>query len=326
MTDNRQYSECGDFKSSFKFVKTGLMQGSILSPKLFNVYSCDMNLMDFKGRYYGYADDICFEHFGDSIDEIEHDVNEDMKKFEIYMNSNFLTVNVKKSCCMTIGHSNSKVSVHYAGQPLEQVNEFRYLGLTISKNLDWNAHVQKLCRSLSALAGVFYKISNVIPLSLKKPLYNSMFVSSILYCLPIYGSTSNSNVTSVQRCQNRAIKNLFAKDRYYSPIRLLNDLNLMTFMNYYRLFSTNHIHSINRNSIHSNITLTNVDHNYHTRQRERGALWKPSIHTKKWGEDNPYVRGIDLYNDLELPMKNETNMKVFKKNLRQNLLDVQKGT
>lgn len=279
--DNRQYSECAEFKSEIRYVNTGLMQGSILSPKLFNIYSCDLPMMNFEGKLYCYADDLCFEHTGTEIGLIEETANNDMIKFENYMNFNHLTVNIGKTKFMTIGHANDSISIKYAGQFLENVVEFKYLGLTITKSLDWNLHVKKLYRNLSSLAGVFRKISNVIPNELKKTLYNSMFVSHLLYCLPIYGATTNANIILLQRCQNRALKNLYEKDMLYSPIRLLNELDLLSCINFYRLFSISHIHSIKIKEIHSNTRLMSRNHDYETRNRNN--LWKHNIHTRTWG-------------------------------------------
>uniref|UniRef100_A0A336LGH0 CSON008966 protein n=1 Tax=Culicoides sonorensis TaxID=179676 RepID=A0A336LGH0_CULSO len=71
LSDNRQFSECDIFKSDIKNVKTGLMQGSILSPKLFNLYFSDLSLMNLNGKFYGYADDLCFEHSASSLNNLE---------------------------------------------------------------------------------------------------------------------------------------------------------------------------------------------------------------------------------------------------------------
>lgn len=238
------------------------------------------------------------------------------------MNCNFLTVNVNKTKCMTIGVTNSIVKVIYANQIVENVDNYKYLGLMISNHLYWNAHTNKLYRNLSALAGIFRKIANSVPLNLKKSLYNSMFVSQLLYCFPIYGSSSNLNMNLLQRCQNKALKNLYEKDLFYSPLRLLKELNLLSCMNYYRLFSVSHIHSIQLNQIHSNTQLIIKTHEYDTR---RNDLRKHNIHTKTWGENNPYIRAIDLYNNLDQSFKSEHNLTKFKKEIKNHFLILQNG-
>jgi hypothetical protein len=314
----RQYSECENKKSKILEVKTGLMQGSILSPKLFNLYSCDLNLMSFSGTFYAFADDICFEHHGETLSQVELDANNDMKKFENYMNYNFLTVNIDKSKCLTIGNTASKAIINYANQSLENVIQYKYLGLIINERLDWNNHISKLSNGLSTLTGVFGKIARVLPNDLKKSLYHSMFVSHVLYCISIYGSTSNTNILLLQRIQNKALKRLYQKDLTYSPRRLLNELNYHSIMNYYRIFATSHIHAIKLGQIHTNMELHFSNHLYETRNKTK--LWLPQIHSQLWGENNPYIKGISIYNNLDECLKQQDYIS-FKKCIKVQFLE-----
>lgn len=48
--------------------------------------SIDLSLVNFKGRFYCYADDLCFEHSGTDVNVIEQAVNDDLVNFEHYMN------------------------------------------------------------------------------------------------------------------------------------------------------------------------------------------------------------------------------------------------
>lgn len=320
LSNTRQFSECQTMKSKITLVKTGLMQGSILSPKLFNIYSCDLNLMCFTGKFYAYADDLCFEHSSNDVDELKEIVTRDLCKFESYMNFNRLSVNVNKTQYMIIGRTNQIVEVRYAGKMLEKVDKYKYLGLIMNDTLTWKDHVKKISRNLSALAGVFKKVCNIIPNHLKKSLYNSMFVSNILYCLPIYGCTTNENIIFLQRIQNRALKNLYNKDRFYSPRNLLLELQYPSVMNYFRLYSMIHVHAIKINKIHSNTMITEREHRYETRNKE--LIWRPHIHTMRWGDNNPLNRAVFYYNELDQNMKSISDIKRFKKSVNDLLLSM----
>lgn len=321
LQDTQQFSECGILKSGRMSVECGLMQGSILSPILFNLYSCDLNMMNFSGKYYAFADDICFQHNDNSIDLLEEKVNEDMTKFEAYMNFNFLSVNVNKTKSMTISNSPNAVSVRYANQIIESVDEYKYLGLLITNNFNWNRHISKMYSNLSALAGVFRKICKLIPHELKRSLYNSMFVSHILYCIPIFGSTTNNNITLLQRCQNKALKGLYGKDQLYSPRTLMKQLNYLSIVNYYRLFTITHVHAIKHSLIHSNTRISISNHEHDTRRRN--DLWLPQIHTSSWGENNPFVKAVNLYNNVDENLKSNLSIKQFKKLLKEQLMSSQ---
>lgn len=44
-----------------------------------------------------------------------------------------------------------------------------------------------------------------------------------------------------------------------------------------------------------------------------------------WGENNPYIRAIDLYNDLDQRMKLESNTQRFKTALKRKILEIQRS-
>lgn len=217
-------------------------------------------------------------------------VNKDMKKFETYMNENDLTVNINKTKYMVIDNNGRRIQVKYANRNLDIVDEYKYLELTITSDLRWNKHIKRL---EIALAGVFWKISNLIPKDLKKSLYHNMFASHLLYCLPIFGSTTNDNVIHMQRFQNKALKNLYMKDRFYSPKKLLEELGLLSVFDTYKLFACSHIHLIKNCLIHSNTLIEERNHIYETRNRNN--LWTFKIHSMTWGEDNPLRQAIIYY-------------------------------
>lgn len=317
-SNNKQYSECDDFESEIVSVDTGLMQGSILSPLLFNIYSCDLELMNFEGLYYCFADDLCFQHTAKSIDSVEQMANEDMEKFEAYMNENDLTVNINKTKYMMIGNNERRIQIKYSNSNLDLVEEYKYLGLTITSDLRWYKHIKKLNNNLSALAGVFWKISNHIPMNLKKSLYHSMFASHLLYCLPIFGSTTNDNIIQIQRFQSKALKNLYMKDKYYSPRKLLEELGLLSVIDLYKFFAYSHIHLIKNGLIHSNTFIEERNHVYETRNRNN--LFTVKIHSMTWGENNPLRRAIIYYNDIDNKIKQEMNIKSFKTKLKAQFL------
>ena len=76
-------------------------------------------------------------------------MTEALKRLEIYCRENNLTVNIFKTKMMKIrkgGHTGRKDIVLYKGQPLEYVNWFEYLGVTISAFMEDNVHNSKLHR------------------------------------------------------------------------------------------------------------------------------------------------------------------------------------
>ena len=97
-----------------------------------------------------YADDRTLvshhEHFGATNIAIEHEINQDMSKVSTWFLSNKLVPNVAKSKLMLFfKHSKIvptlKLSIN--GNPIEQVTNFNFLGVTIDQNITWSNHITK---------------------------------------------------------------------------------------------------------------------------------------------------------------------------------------
>ena len=61
------------------------------------------------------------------------------------------------------------------------MDEFNFLGLTVDTNLTWKKHVNKIANKCSRITGVSNKLKHVLPLDIKKLLYNSLILSHINY-------------------------------------------------------------------------------------------------------------------------------------------------
>ena len=70
---------------------------------------------------------------------------------------------------------------------IEQVDELHFLGLTLDTNLTWKKHVNKMANKCSRITGVLNKLRYVLPLDIKKLLYNSLILSHIKYCITVWG-------------------------------------------------------------------------------------------------------------------------------------------
>ena len=70
---------------------------------------------------------------------------------------------------------------------IEQVDEFKFLGLTLDTNLTRKKHVNKITNKCSRIPGVLNKLKDVLPVDIKQLLYNSLILSHITYCITAWG-------------------------------------------------------------------------------------------------------------------------------------------
>ena len=84
-------------KSSTRIVRTGVPQGSKLSPSLFNYYIADMPRPTPPVKMVCYADDITVWATGPKIPQLESMINNYLRDVSIYLKENSLLISAPKS-------------------------------------------------------------------------------------------------------------------------------------------------------------------------------------------------------------------------------------
>ena len=149
LSHREQYVQLENAASSRLPISTGVPQGSVLGPILFLIYLNDIENVCPLLDTICYADDTTllfnFEKLNlmKSINHvISNFVNEQLEKIHVWMMTNKLSLNIKKTKYM-IFRKNTKTSREYDldiqinSIKLERPFVFNFLGLFITPNLDW---------------------------------------------------------------------------------------------------------------------------------------------------------------------------------------------
>ena len=87
-------------------------------------------------------------------------LQDDINKLDTWVNTNSLQFNTSKCKYMVVSRKRSSItpaSLILQGHYLECVECFKYLGLLLSTDLSWTAHVETVCSKAKKLLGLLYR-------------------------------------------------------------------------------------------------------------------------------------------------------------------------
>ena len=145
-----------------------------------------------------YADDTTLvshlENFGATNSAIEDGLNQEISKVNTWLLRNKLVLNVAKSKFMLFfKHPKILPTLHLSvnDNPIEQVTNFNFLGITIDQNItwkiSWNDHISKISLKVARVIGILNKLKHIFSHEIMRTIYNSLIHPHLIYGLYLWG-------------------------------------------------------------------------------------------------------------------------------------------
>ena len=214
--DRKQYTEVLGECSDHTKVEFGVPQGSVLGPLLFLLYVNDIVNCTNDAKFVLYADDTNIFVFGKTQDEVVSKANDVLSLVSSYMMVNQLHINLAKSYFMNFGCknkssklNNNKIRLFLNNVEIKEVNEIKFLGVIIDKNLSWGPHLSYLSKKLSSCIGALNRMKHAIPENLNNSLYHTLFESHLSYGISVWGGVGNSRIEELFTLQKKCMRLMF---------------------------------------------------------------------------------------------------------------------
>ena len=108
---------------------------------------------------------------------------------------------------LTRKHLN-KIQAFYSleGAVLENVDNIKYLGITITNDLKWNTHISNVCSKANRTLGFLRRTPFSCPQKMKEAAYKGMVRPTLEYGSSVWDPHSDQLQEELEKVQNRAAR------------------------------------------------------------------------------------------------------------------------
>lgn len=314
---DQQYSE-------LKETKIGIPQGSILGPILYTIYVNPVFKYIKHCKMYMYADDTALVIAHNDKNEAMKKLQEDFNTVQKWFHDNKLIINEKKTKLLCIRTPKRKLEPIYIQchnntclhnglrdnavclcSVLEEVTQFKYLGLYIDNKFSWDVQVEDVNKKLRACAAQFFKLKYILDYKNLKMVYCGLVQSVMKYGIQCYGVCSVFNKMKIERIHNRIVK--IINDKNYTQ----DTTEILTFDGLYRY-----------TMIIENYYNLGIRRRVQNEHNTRSKKYTVPFTYNKYGDRQLEVTIAKLFNSIPEDLLSLTKISVVKKEIKKWLMEV----
>ena len=206
-------------------------------------------------------------------------INNELSKISEWLIVNKLSLNASKTKFMVFNMPQKKVVIprlKLADTEIESVDQFNFLGITLDKHLNWNAHTNKLFGKISRNTGILNKIKLFLPSRILKTIYSSLILCQLNYGILVWGQ----NYKRMFKLQKRVMRIITCSKYNAHSEPLFKELKLLKLEDIRKLQELKFYYKLVHRQLPSyfnciSVTTINAVHQHNTRQS--GDLYSDKV-------------------------------------------------
>ena len=218
LSDRTQRTKVKSSYSSYRDIKYGVPQGSILGPLLFNIFINDIFLFVKDTKITNYADDNTPYAVEDSIEKLLETLQKDVNILLNWFKMNEMKPNADKSHLFIVNSIGDNIKI--GNDEITGENSVKLLGITIDNKLSFNEHAKNICKKANQKLYALSRIAKYIQSDKLRIIMKAFIDSQFNYCSLTWMFHSRQINAKINKLHERALRIVY-KDQKLTFEQLL---------------------------------------------------------------------------------------------------------
>ena len=314
LSNRKQRTKINNYFSSWADIVSGVPQGSILGPLLFNIYLNDMFYFTKETRITNYADDTTPYAISDDTVTLLNNLENDVEILVKWFQDNYFKLNADK-CHLLVSNHDEDASIIINNEIVEGSKSVKLLGVKIDNKVNFNEHVTNICNKVSLKLHALARISNFMSPAKLRLILKAFIESQFQYCPLIWMFHSRTLNNRINRLHKRALKLVYKEPNLTFKQLLIKDNS----------FSIHHRNlqklAIEMYKVHNGLSPelmkyifpeTSNPYNLRNKNPFAGA----NVRTVRYGTETISYRGPKTWALVPKYIKESKSLNTFKANIR----------
>ena len=313
LINRKQRVEINGIFSEWQYILTGVPQGSILGPILFNIFFNDFIYYIKSVNPHNFADD-------NNLSAHAKDINKLVEKLQL--GTSEAVDWLEKNCMLANPDKFKSIILHKTyniiGQPIKIKNEIiksdqhvKSLGITIDNKLNYKKHITKLCKTASAKLNALRRNTKYLNFDQRKYFVHAYVLSTFNYSNSVWHFCGLTETHKMEKIQERAIRFIYNDyDSLYAELLIKYNISTLYTKRVKGICTEMYKTTNNLNPGYMKKIFQNRPSTHPSRQPLDLYISRSNQYT--YGENCLRILGPKLWNSIPNDTRKATNINAFK--------------